>query len=134
MTRRRSATGPGRLGCPSGWVRVLVVNAGSSSVKLSLLGADDETLAAHELDAPRAVVDPGELRRALGGDLKGAEAVGHRIVHGGERFHSAVVVDGDVRAALAQLIDLAPLHQPKSLAALDAVGEVLPNLPCRCVL
>jgi acetate kinase len=110
-------------------VRVLVVNAGSSSVKLSLLGAAYETLAAHELDAPRAVVDPGVLRRVLGGDLKGAEAVGHRIVHGGEQFQSAVLVDGDVRAALGQLTDLAPLHQPKSLAALDAVEAALPDLP-----
>jgi acetate kinase len=110
-------------------VRLLVVNAGSSTVKLSLLGDGDETFAAHELDAPRAVVDQAQLRRALGADLQGAEAVGHRIVHGGEQFHSAVLLDADVRAALAQLTDLAPLHQPKSLAALDAVGEALPNLP-----
>jgi acetate kinase len=86
-------------------------------------------LAAQELDAPRAQVDAGELRQAMDGELKGAQVVGHRIVHGGERFHGPVVVDAHVRAALAQLTDLAPLHQPKSLAALDAVAQALPGLP-----
>jgi len=110
---------------------VLVVNAGSSSLKLSVVGPGDETLASRELAAPRAVVDPDELRRALGdeGGLGGADAVGHRIVHGGSRFRSAVVVDPEVRDALAELVDLAPLHQPKSLAALDAVSAALPDVP-----
>jgi len=55
--------------------------------------------------------------------------VGHRIVHGGERFRHAVLIDAGVESALRNLIDLAPLHQPKSLAALDAVSAALPNLP-----
>jgi acetate kinase len=111
-------------------VRVLVVNAGSSSLKLSLLADGDDPLAARELAAPRSVVDPGELRAALdGGGLGAADAVGHRIVHGGERFAAAVRIDAGVRAALGELADLAPLHQPKSLAALDAVGAALPGLP-----
>jgi acetate kinase len=109
--------------------RVLVVNAGSSSVKLSLLGDDDEPLAEHELSAPRALVDPQELHDALAGDLADADAVGHRIVHGGERFREAVLIDGGVEAALRELTDLAPLHQPKSLAALDAVSAARPDLP-----
>ncbi|MHB8694328.1 MAG: acetate/propionate family kinase [Solirubrobacteraceae bacterium] len=57
------------------------------------------------------------------------DAVGHRIVHGGTRFHEAVVIDSDVEAALRDLTGLAPLHQPKSLAALDAVSAVLPGVP-----
>jgi acetate kinase len=111
-------------------LRVLVVNAGSSSLKLSVVGPRDETLASGELSAPRAVVDDDELHAALGsGGLGEADAVGHRIVHGGSRFRSAVVVDASVRRALGELIDLAPLHQPKSLAALDAVSQALPKLP-----
>jgi acetate kinase len=111
-------------------VNVLVVNAGSSSLKLSLLGPGEEPLAAQELAAPRSVVDDDELREALGsGGLGDADAVGHRIVHGGSRFRSAVVVDERVRRALGELVDLAPLHQPKSLAALDAVSAALPELP-----
>ena len=116
-------------------MRVLVVNAGSSSLKLSLIACtragdhDDSTLAAQELDAPRARVDPEELRAALSSGLGEADVVGHRIVHGGERFREAVVVDADVEAQLRALVDLAPLHQPKSLAALDAVSAALPSLP-----
>ena len=110
-------------------MRVLVVNAGSSTVKLSLLGPDDETLAERELSTPDAHLDPGALRAALGEALGKADGVGHRIVHGGERFRDPVRVDPWVRTGLEQLIDLAPLHQPKSLAALDAVSSALPGLP-----
>ncbi len=96
-------------------------------MKLSLIGAEDETLVARELTAP---ADAGQLREALGDGLSdGADAVGHRIVHGGARFHGPVGIDGDVRRALEELTGLAPLHQPKSLSALDAVSSVLPGTP-----
>jgi acetate kinase len=110
-------------------VRVLVVNAGSSSLKLSLLDKDDRTLASHELEAPGDRVDPAELRAALDGGLGDAEVVAHRIVHGGERFREAVLIDAGVEAALRALAYLAPLHQAKSLGALDAVSAALPALP-----
>jgi len=55
--------------------------------------------------------------------------VGHRIVHGGTAFSGPVVLDLDVIDELHKLVDLAPLHQPKSLAALEAVNEALPGLP-----
>ena len=110
-------------------MRVLVVNAGSSSLKLSLLGAADETLAAENLDAPRERLDAERLDAALAGGLRDAEAIGCRVVHGGERFREAVVVDDRVEAALRDLVDLAPLHQPRSLAALDAVRRALPDVP-----
>ncbi len=109
--------------------RILVVNAGSSSVKLSLLGERDGTLAERELAAPGATVEARELWEALQAGLGDADAVGHRIVHGGERFHDATVIDAKVEAALRELVDLAPLHQPKSIAALDAVSAALPDLP-----
>ena len=110
-------------------MRVLVVNAGSSSLKLRLLGDEDQTLAERELNAPEARADDGDLRDALASDLGDADAVGHRIVHGGQRFHGPVQIDPQVEAALRELVDLAPLHQPKSLAALDAVTRVLPRVP-----
>ena len=110
-------------------MRVLVVNAGSSSLKLTLLNGTDATIATRELEAPRSEVDVRELRAALDSPLGEADAVGHRIVHGGERFREAVRIDAGVEAAMRELIDLAPLHQPKSLAALDAVTRALPNLP-----
>jgi acetate kinase len=106
-----------------------VVNAGSSSVKLTLLDDGDTTIAQRELSAPHSQINENELSAALEDGLRDADAVGHRVVHGGERFHSAVVIDDGVEAALRELSDLAPLHQAKSLAALDAVSRVLPDLP-----
>jgi acetate kinase len=116
-------------------LRVLVVNAGSSSLKLTLLACpragegEGSTIAARELAAPHAQVNPAELRGALDAGLGDADAVGHRIVHGGERFREAVAIDAAVERELRALVELAPLHQPKSLAALDAVREALPQLP-----
>jgi acetate kinase len=109
-------------------VRVLVVNAGSSSIKLRVLGDDDELLGERDLDAPRSEVDRDELTRALRA-LPDADVAGHRVVHGGQRFRAAVRVDDEVLSALRELTDLAPLHQPKSLDGLEAVSDVLPELP-----
>jgi acetate kinase len=109
-------------------VRILVVNAGSSSLKLRLLGPGDALLAEADIASPRAEVD----ERALADWIAGAgivDAVGHRIVHGGERFRDATRIDPGVVRELRALADLAPLHQPKSLAALDAVGRALPGTP-----
>ncbi len=110
-------------------MRVLVVNAGSSSLKLTLLDRENRAITSRELDAPRAQVDPEELEGALSSQLGEADAIGHRIVHGGERYRHAVLIDAGVREALGELVELAPLHQPKSLAALDSVSAALPGLP-----
>jgi acetate kinase len=113
-------------------VRVLVVNAGSSTLKLRLLDAGDATLADAELELHAGAGDAAGLR-GLAADAIAAmprpDAVGHRVVHGGERFRDAVVVDASVEAALRELTELAPLHQPKSLAALDVVSAALPGVP-----
>jgi acetate kinase len=109
-------------------VRILVVNAGSSSVKLTLLDAES-TIAQRELSAPQAQIDEAELLAALDQGLGDADAVGHRIVHGGEAYRSGVVVDAGVKSVLRELAELAPLHQAKSLAALDAVSRALPDVP-----
>lgn len=109
--------------------RILVVNAGSSTVKLSLIGERDDTVWSRELAASRANLDPTELRSAIGEIAEQADAAGHRVVHGGDRFRGPVRIDPDVEAALRALVDLAPLHQPKSLAALDAVSRALPEVP-----
>ena len=57
------------------------------------------------------------------------DAVGHRVVHGGTLYAAPVLITAEVRQRLESLTDLAPLHQPKSLAALDAVASVLPDTP-----
>ena len=108
----------------------MVVNAGSSSIKLSLLDDTDQLAGSRELTAHGGRFDPGEVQREL--DKLGAasaDAVGHRVVHGGPDFTAPVVVDDEVRAALEALVDLAPLHLPASLAGIDAVSQALPKLP-----
>lgn len=105
-------------------MRTLVVNAGSSSLKLRRL---EDGAARGGADLPGGDPEADALRAAIAG-LGPVDVVAHRVVHGGERFRAAVWVDDEVRAALEALTDLAPLHQPKSLAALDAVAEVLPDV------
>jgi acetate kinase len=108
-------------------VRVLVVNAGSSSLKLSVLDGD-RLRQAQELPAAADAVDSDQIA-AVVGELGPVDAIGHRIVHGGDRFHDAVKIDASVIASLWELADLAPLHQRKSLAALEAVSLVRPQTP-----
>lgn len=114
-------------------MRVLVVNSGSSTLKLTLLSGEDNVLGHRELDTPRGTVEARALEAALGaallGDLAGAQAVGHRIMHGGERFDKAVRIDAKVRSSLHGLTNLAPLHQPRGLTALESIGDALPELP-----
>ena len=110
-------------------MRVLTVNAGSSSLKLALLDGEDRVLGEQELPAGPEGADGTALGEALAGELRGAQAASHRIVHGGERFTRPVLLDEDVERELAGLSELAPLHQPKSLAALARVREALPGVP-----
>ncbi|HEX7304710.1 acetate/propionate family kinase [Lentzea sp.] len=105
---------------------VLVVNAGSSSLKLSVLGGDDTVLAEHHVERWNA--EAGPLRDFLG-SVPPIDAVGHRVVHGGAEFTEPISIDVHVRAALERLTPLAPLHQPRALAGIDAVTEVLPGVP-----
>jgi acetate kinase len=91
---------------------ILVVNAGSSSLKLRLLDEFDELKGSWD-HAPSELPD--------------VDVVVHRVVHGGAQFRSAVVIDGAVLAALRALTPLVPLHQPKSLDAYEQVANRLPR-------
>src|SRR5262249_16504469 len=61
--------------------------------------------------------------------LSDVEAVGHRVVHGGERYTAAVRITPEVKRAIGDLAELAPLHNPASLDGITAVEQVLPNVP-----
>ena len=93
--------------------RVLVVNAGSTSLKLSLVEADGTSEAVASLAAAPADVD----------------AVAHRVVHGGERFRDPVVIDDEIERELAALADLAPLHNHPALTAIESARRALPDVP-----
>jgi len=108
-------------------MQVLVVNAGSSSLKLRLLGDRNQVVESADLPPPGSDSNDRDLTRTLR-EWPAPDATGHRIVHGGTRFTGPVLVDKAVEDALRELTDLAPLHQPKSLAAYDAVRELLPDV------
>jgi acetate kinase len=150
-------------------MNVLVLNAGSSSLKFQLIRTDasrmasdaDERLARGTIDriGGEAVVDfqvgdAPRSRRALpirdhrqatetviqwlisddsGIPIHGLdeiEAVGHRVVHGGERFTHSALIDADVVRGIEETIDLAPLHNPHNLKGIEAARQALgPKVP-----
>ncbi|MCI2418310.1 acetate/propionate family kinase [Saccharopolyspora sp. K220] len=105
-------------------MRVLTVNAGSSSLKLGLLD-DDGAVAEQTLERWEGGAEP--IRGFL--DEHGADAIGHRVVHGGIRIVAATVVDDEVLAYLSSLTELAPLHQPRAIAGLRAARDAAPDTP-----
>jgi acetate kinase len=107
---------------------VLVVNAGSSTLKISVLDEGDQLLESRELEAEVGRVKPEVLEEALA-PMRQVDAIGHRIVHGGGRFHGPAFIDDATEDYLRSLIDLAPLHLPAALRAIDAVRSRLPGLP-----
>jgi acetate kinase len=89
---------------------VLVVNAGSTSLKLSLVGTDEGSRPVPSLAVAPAVA-----------------AVGHRVVHGGARFSEPTQIDDAVLAELTELIELAPLHNAPAVEAIRAARAALPD-------
>jgi acetate kinase len=111
---------------------VLVVNAGSSSLKLSVVAGGAVTA--------REVLDPWDgsagapglhacLDRLASVPGPTPAGVGHRVVHGGLRFTSATLIDADVLAEIGRLATLAPLHQPRALAGIEAAQARYGHLP-----
>lgn len=91
---------------------VFVVNAGSTSLKLSVVGADDRSRPIESLEEAPPVA-----------------AVAHRLVHGGARFAEPAVVTDAVLASLRELIELAPLHMAPAVQALERARETLTGVP-----
>jgi len=142
-------------------MKILVINAGSSSLKYQLYDMTDESVLAKGLverigmdssivthkPAGRAdVTEVSEIlehttaiRKVLGlltspehgviGSIDEIEAVGHRVVHGGEYFGESAIVDSDVKSKIRQLFDLAPLHNPASMMGIKAAEANMPNIP-----
>ncbi|HXV35064.1 MAG TPA: acetate/propionate family kinase [Gaiellaceae bacterium] len=94
--------------------RILVVNAGSTSLKLSLVEEDE----AAEPVASLEEADPG-----------GLDAIAHRVVHGGPDFREPVLVDDAVRDTVRRLAELAPLHNAPALRGIDEAAAALPGVP-----
>ena len=133
-------------------MRVLAFNYGSSSVRCSLVDTRDDRVlggaviervgqsgacltdefsdepSTREIAAPDHAEAIGRLHALLReSDLGGPFAIGHRVVHGGERFRSATRIDDEVEHAIEELIPLAPLHNPPSLAGIRAARAAFPD-------
>jgi acetate kinase len=107
-------------------MRILVLNAGSSSIKLRLLDANDAVELSRDL-GPEGLRKPGAVEEAVGESE--FEAVGHRVVHGGGSFSGATIITDGVQAQIASLEELAPLHQAASLEGITHARRAFPNRP-----
>lgn len=134
---------------------ILVLNTGSSSLKFSLIQADDQKVVfsglADKLGNNDATItfkteegkvehplQPGNHKKAVAEifsfiDKKGLKdsiiGIGHRVVHGGEKFKSSIIIDEEVLAAIEACVPFAPLHNPANLIGIRGAMEVAPTLP-----
>jgi acetate kinase len=109
--------------------RILTVNAGSSSLKLRILDAENRVVSSRDSGS---IQGREELRNELAAILTEGgtvDAAGHRVVHGGPEHDGPAVLDASVEEELDQLADLAPLHNPPALEAIRALEAELPGLP-----
>jgi acetate kinase len=117
---------------------ILVINAGSSSVKYALFDADNlDPLerGAQNLsttDAPTGIITSVATLVAMlreKGLLNNLSAVCHRLIHGGADIDGPVIIDADMKSLIASRKALAPLHIPAGLQAIDAAQKALPDVP-----
>ncbi|GAB6930008.1 acetate kinase [Paenibacillus sp. JCM 10914] len=142
-------------------MNILVINAGSSSLKYQLYDMTDESVLAkglverigmdssiltHKPTGKQEVTEVSEIlehttaiRKVLGvltneehgviDSVASIDAVGHRVVHGGESFKESALVDSDAKAEIRRLFDLAPLHNPASMMGIKATETNMPDVP-----
>ncbi|MFD1774209.1 acetate/propionate family kinase [Paenibacillus rhizophilus] len=142
-------------------MKVLVINAGSSSLKYQLYDMTDESVLAkglverigmdssiltHKPTGKQEVTEVSEIlehttaiRKVLANltdkehgvidSIKEINAVGHRVVHGGETFKASALVDGAAKSEIRRLFDLAPLHNPAAVMGITASEVNMPGIP-----
>ncbi len=142
-------------------MNVLVINAGSSSLKYQLFDMDTETVAAKGIcerigidgrlkhtpengkpvfkadiplpthaEAINAVIEKLTSEEyGVISSLEDISAVGHRVVHGGQKFSKSVLIDDNVLSAITDCIPLGPLHNPANLMGIKACQKVMPGVP-----
>ena len=142
-------------------MNILVINAGSSSLKYQLLNPDTQEVLAKGLcerigidgkftykpagkdpikDADVAMPTHSEAiqtvlhalvdeKNGVISSMKEIDAVGHRVVHGGEKFAQSVLITDEVMAAIEECIPLAPLHNPANIIGIKACQELMPGTP-----
>ena len=108
---------------------VLVLNTGSSSVKYELI--DPTTGERHGGGMVEEVVDHEAALASVVAGLAGltVDAVGHRVVHGGEAFSAPTIIDDDMLDTLRSLVPLAPLHNPANITGIETARRLWPDVP-----
>ena len=140
-------------------MNILVINAGSSSLKYQFIKIETEEVLAKGLcerigqdgssltqrvpgkddysvktnmkdhaDAIQMVIDALTGEHGVITDMKEIDAVGHRVVHGGEAFKDSVLITEDVMKALEDCVELAPLHNPANIIGINACAKVMPGV------
>ncbi len=138
------------MGKTEGHNSVLVINAGSSSIKFAVFTADlNETLSgiaaniggasfltiAGETETSPFIDHKSALNAVIaalerrGHSIKNMKAAAHRVVHGGRKLTAPVRISSDVHSEIYNCTPLAPLHNPHNLAAIDALSQIAPDLP-----
>ncbi len=142
-------------------MKILVINAGSSSIKYQLIDMENELVLAkglcdrigiaggnfkhqpHGKDAYKVEVQMANHSEAIRlvtdalidkdhgviESMSEISAVGHRVLHGGEKFSGSVIINDDVIAAIEECCELGPLHNPHNLTGIRACAEIMPNVP-----
>ncbi|MDP5273854.1 acetate/propionate family kinase [Chengkuizengella axinellae] len=142
-------------------MKILVINAGSSSLKYQLYNMENESvlakgrverigfessILAHEPEGKEEVTEVSEIldhttaikkvvqmlihkEHGILSSIDEIEAVGHRVVHGGESFSNSVIVTEEVKQEIKKLFDLAPLHNPAHIMGIQAVESTMPDVP-----
>ena len=142
-------------------MNILVINAGSSSLKYQFINIDTQAVLAKGL-CERIGIDGSKLTQKAPGkdefvrqehmgdhsdaikmviealtdpehgvisDMSQIDAVGHRVVHGGEIFSRSVVIDDKVMEAIRECVPLAPLHNPANIIGIEACQKAMPGTP-----
>lgn len=110
----------------------LVLNCGSSSIKFALIDPlSEQTVVSgikEQLDQEKYSIALDEILTELA-HHNNIVAIGHRVVHGGEKFTTSALINDDVLAAIDQCAELAPLHNPNNLLGIHATLKAYPKLP-----
>jgi acetate kinase len=140
-------------------MKILIINAGSSSMKYQLINMDGQVVMAKGLcerigidgklkhekndqkfekaipmkdhsDAIQAVLSSlTDKEMGVIADMSEINAIGHRVVHGGEKFSASVIINDEVMQAINECVELAPLHNPPNIIGIEACAKIMPNIP-----
>ena len=111
-------------------MNILVINCGSSTVKYQLLDVATESIISTGIIETDTMAHGPAVQLILKENSNfSIDAVGHRVVHGGDSFHDAVEIDDNVITRIEDWVPMAPLHNPANLAGISAARRCLPLIP-----